>query len=226
MRLTNAALSETIRTALSEIGVIPVIAVNDPASAEPLAQTLWEAGLPIAEITFRTPVAGEVIARMRRTQPEMLIGAGTVISPEDVDSAVDAGAQFALAPGFVPETLARAHDRSLGFIPGIMTASDIGTSLNAGLAAMKFFPAVPAGGTTMLTALHAPHAHLHPQFVPTGGVKLETIPDWLSLDHVLAVGGTWIANPQLLGGQDWESIFENAKAAVAAARACAVQINS
>ena len=220
MLLTNAALSETIQTALREIGVIPVIAVNDPAAAEPLARTLWEAGLPIAEITFRTPVASEVIARMRRAQPEMLIGAGTVISPNDVDSAVDAGAQFALSPGFVPQTLAQAHDRRLGFIPGIMSASDIGISLNAGLATMKFFPAVPAGGTAMLTALHAPHAHLNPQFVPTGGVRLDTIPDWLSLDHVLAVGGTWIANQQLLDDEDWESIYRNAQTAVTAARAC------
>lgn len=223
MRLTHAALSETLQTALRDIGVIPVIAVKDPATAESLAQTLWDAGLPIAEITFRTPAAKEVIARMRRAQPEMLIGAGTVIGPGDVDSAVDAGAQFALSPGFIPQTLARAHERQLGFIPGIMSASDIGASLNAGLATMKFFPAVAAGGTDMLAALHGPHAHLHPRFVPTGGVKLETIADWLSLDPVLAVGGTWIANPKLIDAKDWEAIYENAKSAVAAARKCRTQ---
>lgn len=205
---------------LRDIGVIPVVAIDDASLAEPLAQTLFEAGLPVAEITFRTPVAAEVIARMRRAQPHMLIGAGTVIGPGDVDSAVEAGAQFALAPGLVPETLARAQEKRLGFIPGIMTASDIGAGLNAGITAMKFFPAVPAGGTEMLSALHAPYAHLKPQFVPTGGVKLDTVGRWLSLSCVLAVGGTWIASPQLLSSQDWASVYENAKSAVAAARAC------
>jgi 2-dehydro-3-deoxyphosphogluconate aldolase/(4S)-4-hydroxy-2-oxoglutarate aldolase len=213
-------LNDTIVSSIADIGVIPVIAVDDVAQAEPLADALIQAGLPLAEITFRTPAAAEVIERMRRARPEMLVGAGTVLTPGDVDRAAAAGARFALSPGLVADTVSRASDRSLPFIPGVMTPADIGMCLNMGIRRMKFFPAMPAGGPDMLSALNAPHAHLHPGFIPTGGVTVDTIPDWFELDCVLAVGGTWIASKQMLADGDWQAVYDNACRAVAAVKAC------
>ena len=202
----------------AKVGVIPVIAIEDAAQAEPLADALLGGGVGVAEITFRTEAAAEAIARMRDARPEMLVGAGTLLSPEAVRRAVDAGAAFGLAPGFDPKVLDAADSAGLPFAPGVMTPSDISLAATRGYTLMKFFPAVPAGGPSMLKNLAAPFAHLGLQFIPTGGVKLDTLADWLTLPEVCAVGGTWIAQTQDLREGNWRGITEKARAAAALIR--------
>lgn len=208
----------SIAQRIGETGVVPVIAINEAAKATRLAETLVSAGLPIAEITFRTSAAAEVIDAMRTAEPEMLVGAGTLLSAEDVNAAVDAGAQFGLAPGLVPSIVEHANERGLPFYPGVMTPSDIGIALSLGIDTMKFFPAGPAGGPAMLEALAAPHSHRAPRFVPTGGIKADDIPSWLNTEGVAAVGGSWIASRSDIANDRWHAIHDNAVAAVARVR--------
>ncbi|HET7314416.1 bifunctional 4-hydroxy-2-oxoglutarate aldolase/2-dehydro-3-deoxy-phosphogluconate aldolase [Salinisphaera sp.] len=203
---------------IAEIGIVPVIAIDDEAQAAPLAETLVSAGLPIAEITFRTPAAAGVIKAMRAAAPDLLVGAGTVLFPQEVDVAVEAGAQFALAPGLVPSVVDHARSRALPFFPGVMTPSDIGSALSLGITTMKFFPAGPAGGPDMLKALAAPHAHCHPRFIPTGGIGAADIETWLRVGVVDAIGGSWIARRDAIREGRWQTIHDNASAAVESAR--------
>ncbi|MES1937437.1 bifunctional 4-hydroxy-2-oxoglutarate aldolase/2-dehydro-3-deoxy-phosphogluconate aldolase [Salinisphaera hydrothermalis] len=210
--------ADSITQRIGEIGVVPVIAIDDASKAAQLAKTLMAAGLPIAEITFRTSAAADVINAMRSAEPEMLVGAGTLLSTEDLDAAVDAGAQFGLAPGLVPQIVERAKECGLPFYPGVMTPSDIGTALSLGIDTMKFFPAGPAGGPAMLKALAAPHAHRAPRFVPTGGIRADDIPSWLNTEGVAAIGGSWIASRSDIADNRWQSIHDNAASAVARAR--------
>ena len=198
--------------------VIPVIALDDAAAALPLADALMGGGLPVAEITFRTEAARETIAAIAAHRPEMLVGAGTVLAPDQVDAATEAGARFALAPGLDEEVLARAGSRGLPFAPGIQTASELGRALRAGCEMVKFFPAAQAGGPAALAALAGPFAHTGIGFNPTGGVTLQTMGDWLALPMVRAVGGTWIATRDQIAAGDWEGIAQRAREAVARAR--------
>lgn len=203
---------------VAKIGVVPVIAIDDVAHAEPLADALLEGGIGVAEITFRTAAAADVMARLRDTRPELLVGAGTILSAEAVRSAVEAGASFGLAPGFDPVVLDAAKEAGLPFAPGIMTPSDISLTTARGCRLMKFFPASAAGGPSMLKNIAAPFAHLDPTFIPTGGVTLETMADWLSLPLISAVGGTWIARPEDMRNGDWMAVTDRARAAVARVR--------
>ncbi|MCR9120780.1 MAG: bifunctional 4-hydroxy-2-oxoglutarate aldolase/2-dehydro-3-deoxy-phosphogluconate aldolase [Phyllobacteriaceae bacterium] len=203
---------------VAAIGVVPVIAIEDVAHAEPLADALLEGGLGVAEITFRTAAAADVMARLRDSRPELLVGAGTVLSAKSVREAADAGAAFGLAPGYDPAVLDAADAAGLPFAPGIMTPSDISLATARGCRLMKFFPATAAGGPSMLQNIAAPFAHLKPTFIPTGGVTLETMVDWLSLPAVSAVGGTWIAKPDDMRNGDWKAIANKASAAVARVR--------
>ena len=199
-------------------GVVPVIAIDSVKHAEPLADALLEGGLLTAEITFRTEAAADVLARLRDARPDLLVGAGTLLDPDQVRRAVDAGARYGLAPGFDPKVVEAAADAGLPFAPGIMTPSDISLATAVGCRLMKFFPATPAGGPTMLKNIAAPFAHLGLRFIPTGGVKLETMEDWLTLPEIAAVGGTWIATPQHMRDGDWSGIRDRARAAVARAK--------
>lgn len=203
---------------LSKIGVVPVIAIESLDHAEPLADALLEGGLSVAEITFRTDAAADVIARLRETRADLLVGAGTVLTPQQVGRAVDAGAAFALAPGFDVSVVQAAEKAGLAFAPGIMTPSDISLAAAQGCRLMKFFPAIPAGGPSMLKNIAAPFAHLGLKFIPTGGVTLETMKDWLSLPEIAAVGGTWIARPEDMREGRWTDIARKARAAVTMAR--------
>lgn len=200
---------------IATIGVVPVIAIDSVYHAEPLADALLEGGLGVAEITFRTDAAADVMAQLRDTRPNLLVGAGTILSPDAVRLAVDAGAMFGLAPGYDPAVAAAAEAASLPFAPGIMTPSDISLATARGCRLMKFFPATPAGGPSMLTNISAPFAHLGLKFMPTGGVTLDTMADWLSLPMIAAVGGTWIARPEDMANGDWKGITAKARAAVA-----------
>jgi len=207
----------TIFDDLAAHAVVPVIALDDAAAALPLADALIAGGLPVAEITFRTEAARAAIEIMARERPQMLLGAGTVLSEAQVDAALAAGARFALAPGTDPAVLAHAAARGLPFAPGIMTPSDLQAALRAGCEMVKFFPATPAGGPSMLRNIAAPYAHTGVGFNPTGGVTLDTMADWFALPEVRAVGGTWIATRADIAAGQWERIAENARAAVARA---------
>lgn len=199
---------------IAGIGVVPVIAIDSVDHALPLADALLEAGLPTAEITFRTDAAAGVLARLRDERPELLIGAGTLLSPAQVRQAVEAGAAYGLAPGYDPAVVDAAAQAGLPFIPGVMTPSDITLATARGCRLMKFFPATAAGGLSMLKNISAPFAHLGLSFIPTGGVKLDNMGEWLALPEITAVGGTWIATARQMAEGDWAGIRDRARAAV------------
>ena len=200
-------------------GVIPVVEIDALADADALAETLLEAGLGVVEITFRTEAAADIIARIAGRHPDMLVCAGTVVSAENLDRAVKAGARFALAPGLSPRMLAAAAAAGLPYVPGAMTPSDLQAGIEHGLDTFKFFPAQPAGGLPFLRAISAPFALHGLRFIPTGGVSMANLAEWLREPAVAAVGGTWIANRAAIRGGDWAGIGRNATAAVQAARA-------
>lgn len=208
----DAALDEVF----GRLGVIPVLSVEDVERAEPLADALATGGLPVAEITFRTAAAAAVIDRLSRRRPDVLVGAGTVLTVESLLAARDAGARFALAPGLTLEVVAKAREIGMPFCPGVMTPSDIQSALAAGARVLKFFPAQAAGGPSMLRALSAPYAFHGVRFVPTGGINQENLEAWLAVESVVAVGGTWIATPKQIAAGDWEGIRGRAAAARAA----------
>ena len=170
--------------------VIPVLVIEDPARAQPLARALVAKGHPLLEVTLRTPAALEVIAEMARVEGA-IVGAGTVLNPRDLDASLKAGAQFIVSPGLT-EPLGRAAIASgVPFLPGVASAGDIMRGLDLGLDRFKFFPAVAAGGIPALKALAAPFHQC--RFCPTGGISEGTAPDWLALEAVLCVGGSWVA---------------------------------
>jgi 2-dehydro-3-deoxyphosphogluconate aldolase/(4S)-4-hydroxy-2-oxoglutarate aldolase len=204
---------------IAEIGVLPVIAIENPEHAVPLADALLAGGLPVAEITFRTAAAAEVIARMAGARPDLLVGAGTVLDRISLDIAKKSGAQFALAPGFDPEVVDHAADQGFPFVPGIMTPSELSAAMRRGAQVFKFFPAGTVGGPEALKSITAPFAHLGLKFIPTGGVSLANMQDWLRVPGVAAVGGTWIARTEDIRAAQWDRIRANCRAAVAAVNA-------
>lgn len=188
--------------------IIPVLIVDDPADAAPLAAALVAGGLPLLEVTLRTPAAIEVIAEMARV-PGAIVGAGTVLGPADLDAAMQAGAQFIVSPGLT-ETLGRAAIAAgVPFLPGIANAGDIMRGLDLGLSRFKFFPAVASGGLPVLSALAAVFGTV--RFCPTGGITAQTAPAWLGKPFVDCVGGSWLA---ARGDRDWAAI--EARACLAA----------
>lgn len=191
--------------------VIPVIAIEKIESAIPLADALINGGLPVAEITFRTEVAADVIELLKKKRPQLLLGAGTVLTDEHVQKAHSCGASFAVAPGFNPAIVKTAQDVGLPFAPGIMTPSDIEAAVSMGLKYLKFFPAGAAGGPSYLRSIAAPYAHLGIQFIPTGGVNAENMSSYLEMPQVLAVGGTWIAKKEDITEGRWEKIIQNCR---------------
>jgi 2-dehydro-3-deoxyphosphogluconate aldolase/(4S)-4-hydroxy-2-oxoglutarate aldolase len=178
--------------------IVPVVVMDEVGDALPLADALLAAGLPVLEVTLRTPAALDAIRLLRRERPQMLVGAGTVLSPERVGEAVAAGAQFGLAPGLNPRVVRAASDLGWFFIPGVMTPSDVENSLDLGARLLKFFPAQVAGGPAMLRALAGPFAHTGVQFVPLGGVGPGNMAEYLAQPGVPAVGGSWLAERSLI----------------------------
>ncbi len=199
---------------LHKFPVIPVIVLDRADDAVPLAEALLAGGLSIIEVTFRTEAAAESIERITKAFPEMQVGAGTVVTPEQAKQAIDAGSQFGLAPGTDPETIAYFRERGVPFIPGVMTPSDIQTAVKAGCTSLKFFPAGAAGGPKLLKAMSAPYGSLGVKFCPTGGVTLDNMLDYLNMPEVFAVGGTWLATkPQIQNGE-WATITQQVKDAL------------
>ena len=203
---------------IASLGVVPVIAIEHASDAEPLADALLEGGLPVAEITFRTEAAADVLAAMRDARPELCIGAGTILDRDSLKRAIDSGARYGLAPGFDPEIVDAAEAAGLPFCPGIMTPSDLTLATARGVRLAKFFPAGVAGGPKALSGIAAPFAHLGVRFIPTGGVTQATIGDWLAIRQVIAVGGTWIAKTEDIREGRFSDIARNARDAVATAR--------
>ncbi|WP_411034031.1 bifunctional 4-hydroxy-2-oxoglutarate aldolase/2-dehydro-3-deoxy-phosphogluconate aldolase [Shinella sp. BYT-45] len=203
---------------IAGLGVVPVIAIERASDAVPLADALLEGGLPVAEITFRTQAAAEVLAAIRDARPELCIGAGTILDEESLRRAVGSGARFALAPGYDPQIVDAAKAAGLPFCPGIMTPSDLTLAAARGVRLAKFFPAGLAGGPKGLAGIAAPFAHLGVRFIPTGGVTEATIGEWLAVRQVVAVGGTWIARTEDIREGRFKDIARNAAEAVKAAR--------
>ena len=199
---------------LDQFPVIPVIVIDDIADAEPLANALLEGGLNIIEVTFRTAAASGAIEAIANAFPEMLVGAGTVVTPEQAKIAIESGSKFGLAPGTDPETIAYFKERNVPFIPGIMTPSDIQAAIKAGCKHLKFFPAGAAGGPKLLKAMAAPYAKLGVKFCPTGGVSLDNMNDYLSITEVFAIGGSWLATKAQIANKDWSSITAQVKEAL------------
>lgn len=204
----------TIFETLAGFGVVPVIAIDDADNALPLADALAEGGLPVAEITFRTKAAGRSIETIAKARPDMNVGAGTILDEDQLNQALDAGARFALSPGLDREIVSIAARKSFPFAPGIMTPSDLQAALRSGCQMVKFFPAMAAGGPTMLKNISAPFLHTGIGFNPTGGVTLDNMADWLAMPQVRAVGGTWIAAQRHIAEGQWQTITDNARAAV------------
>ena len=176
---------------IGQLGVVPVVVIRDPRRAVPLARALADGGLPCVEITFRTSGAAEALRRIATEVPDVLLGAGTVLTPGQAKAARKAGARFVVSPGFDARVVDYCRARDLAVYPGVCTPTEIQNALKAGLDVLKFFPVGPLGGASFLKAISAPFPGL--QFIPTGGVKREHLPGYLKLDRVLACGGSWLA---------------------------------
>lgn len=196
--------------------VIPVLVVDDPATAAPLARALTEGGLYALEVTLRTPAALEAIREMAAAAPEAVVGAGTLLTPADVEAARAAGARFGVSPGATPRLLAAARGAGLPMLPGVATPSEAMAALEAGHEVLKFFPAGPNGGPAVLKAWAGPLPAL--RFCPTGGVTAANAPDYLGLPNVACVGGSWIAPPGLVRAGDWVAVTRLAREAAALGR--------
>jgi 2-dehydro-3-deoxyphosphogluconate aldolase / (4S)-4-hydroxy-2-oxoglutarate aldolase len=183
-----------------------ITTIDHADDAVPLAEALLAGGLPVMEITFRTAAATESIRRIRQKVPQMAIGAGTLLSADNVKAAADAGAQFGVSPGLNETVLAAAGKNWLPFFPGVMTPTEVDRALNLGCKHLKFFPSEPAGGVALLKALAGPFAHTGVKFLPTGGINAKTLADYLALPQVAAVGGSWMAERKLVAEKAWAKI--------------------
>ena len=204
---------ETLAPRLQALKIVPVIALERAEDALPLGEALLQSGIPAAEITFRTAAAAEAIRRLRDAQPEMLIAAGTVLNAAQAKAAQQAGADFIVSPGFNPNTVKACQDMGIAITPGINNPMAIEAALELGISTVKFFPAEASGGIPMLKALLAPYAML--QVMPTGGIGVKNIRDYLALPNVIACGGSWMVEKSLLATQNWAGIRRLGKEAVA-----------
>jgi 2-dehydro-3-deoxyphosphogluconate aldolase/(4S)-4-hydroxy-2-oxoglutarate aldolase len=199
---------------ISSKPILPVIVIDDAERAVPLAEALLAGGLDSIEITFRTDAAADAIRRIRETLPEMCVGAGTVLRLDQVKRALDAGTQFALAPGLNEKIVRECRGAALPFIPGVMTPSEIDCAYELGCRHMKFFPAETAGGPAALKAMNAPFKHLKIRYCPTGVVTLKNMGDYLALDEIFAIGGSWLATREQIAEKRWALITDQVKAAL------------
>ncbi len=203
----------TITAQLAELKVIPVIAVDKAEDILPLGRVLSDNGLPVAEITFRSDAAVEAIRLLKLAQPEMLIGAGTVLNREQVMAAKEAGASFIVSPGFNPNTVKACQELDIPIVPGINNPSTLEAALEMGLTTVKFFPAEASGGIAMVKSLLAPYGNV--QIMPTGGINLSNIQDYLAIPRVICCGGSWMVEKALINNGEWDKIAELTREAVA-----------
>ncbi len=202
----------TITENLNRLGIVPVVSIPEARLAEPLAESLMAGGLPCAEITFRTAAAADSLAAIARRFPDLLLGAGTVLSTDQVDRALDAGAQFIVSPGTNPRVVEHCLKRAVTIFPGVCTPTEIEAALTLGVDLLKFFPAEPMGGVKYLQAICAPYRHV--RFIPTGGIDTANIGNYLGLPQVVACGGSWMVKPELMLTGRFEAIRDLAAEAV------------
>lgn len=204
---------------LRQLKLVPVIVIDDAQAAAPLAQALTAGGLPCSEVTYRTAAAGEAIRRMVDAQPDMLVGAGTVLTPKLAADALAAGARFIVAPGFNPAVVDYCLERDVPVFPGVCTPTEIEQALAKGLETVKFFPAEPMGGLPFLKAIAAPYGSL--QFIPTGGINAGNVRAWLDFKRVIACGGSWMAPAEWIAARAFDRIRAETERAIAAVSAVA-----
>ncbi len=197
-------MSSTVFQRIAAAGIVPVIKLDSAENALPLGRALLAGGLPIAEVTFRTNSAAESIALLSRELPQLLTGAGTVLTIEQAEAAIAAGASYIVTPGFNPRIVDYCLGRGITIIPGVNSPSQVEQGLERGLMTLKFFPAEASGGVKMLKALHGPYGEVH--FIPTGGVDLTNLASYLSLPFIPAVGGTWMVREELIAAHDYDSV--------------------
>lgn len=198
---------------IHEIGILPVIALDDAAQSVPLAKALAAGGIPAAEVTFRTTAGEEAIRRIAQEVPEVLVGAGTVLTCEQVDRAVNAGAKFIVSPGTNPKVVRHCLEKGVQPIPGVVTPTEIEAAMELGLEVLKFFPAEPSGGLSMIKALAAPYTQV--KFIPTGGISAANVGEHLKYPKIVACGGSWMVKKDLVNAGKFDEI--QALAAEAAA---------
>lgn len=191
--------------------VVSVVVIDQVENAVPMAEALLAGGLSVMEITFRTAAAVDSIRNIVKALPKMICGAGTLLTPDQIAQAQDAGAQFGVSPGFNSRVVAKARDLKFPFYPGVLTPSDIEAAMEMGCTLMKFFPAEASGGVSMLKAIAAPYAHTGIKFIPLGGINTGNAPDYFKLPCVAAIGGTWIAEAKLIREKKWADITRNAR---------------
>jgi 2-dehydro-3-deoxyphosphogluconate aldolase/(4S)-4-hydroxy-2-oxoglutarate aldolase len=194
----------TINEQLKTLKIIPVIALDNAEDIIPLGKVLSDNGLPAAEITFRSAAAVDAIRLLRESQPHMLIGAGTILNRQQVKEAKEAGATFIVSPGFNPNTVKACQDMGITIIPGVNNPSTVEAALEMGITTLKFFPAEASGGINMVKSLVAPYGDI--KLMPTGGITVNNIKNYLSIPQVLACGGTWMVDKKLIESRDWDTI--------------------
>ena len=205
-------MNEMLKT-LQKIGIIPVVVLDDAKDAKALAGALVRGGLPCAEVTFRTAAAEEAIKIMVEAYPDMIVGAGTVLTTEQVDRAVNAGAKFIVSPGLNPKVVQYCIDKGIPVTPGTQTPSEMEQAMEFGLDVVKFFPAEPAGGLAMIKAVAAPYVDL--MFMPTGGINAKNVREYLAFNKILACGGSWMVKKDLIKEGKFDEIEAMVKEAAA-----------
>ena len=206
-------MNETMNNLIAQYGVVPVVVLEDEKYALPLAEALIKGGLPVAEVTFRTAAAEGSIKAMCEAYPEMLVGAGTVLSVEQVDRALKAGARFIVTPGFDEEVVDYCLGNNIPVYPGTVTPSEVTKAVKRGLNICKFFPAEQYGGVSTIKALSAPFTTV--KFMPTGGVSAKNLKDYLSCSKIVACGGSWMVKGDLIKAHEFDKIRELTAEAVA-----------
>ncbi len=204
-------MNDTLKT-LYHIGIVPVVAINDAKDAKPLAKALCDGGLPCAEVTFRTACAKEAIQTMTREFPQMFVGAGTVLTTQQVDEAVEAGAKFIVSPGLNPDVVSYCVDKGIPVTPGCSSPSDIERAMSFGLDVVKIFPAEAIGGLKLIKSVAAPYVGM--KFMPTGGINAKNLNDYLGYDRILACGGSWMVKSDLIDAGKFDEITQMTKEAV------------
>ncbi len=212
---------DDVLTSLSRVRIVPVLVLDTVEDGVRMCSILQEKGLPAAEITFRTSAAEAVIREASKLYPSLYLGAGTVLNVKDLHRAFDAGAKFAVAPGFNPAVVREAVKCGYPFAPGVCTPSEAEQAMELGCRFLKFFPAEAAGGTGFLKSLIAPYKHLGIRFMPTGGVTQNNVKDYLALPEVAAVGGTWLGKGSEIKAGNWDGIAKTVEDAVALVRSLA-----
>ena len=209
-------MMKTLEERFYDYAVVPVVVLNNADDAVPLADALIKGGLPCAEVTFRTDAAEESIRRICESFPDMLVGAGTVLTTEQVERAHKAGAKFIVSPGFDPEIIDCCISIGLPVLPGCITPSEIAQAVKRGLKVVKFFPAEQSGGVAMIKAMAAPYSMV--KFMPTGGISTKNLADYLSCDKILCCGGSWMVKEDLIKSGSFDKITDMTKEATALAR--------